>query len=62
MPHDAKGTKLEVGDKVVLHGTIESITSEQPTYCNILLVADETMAPEAEPYKVSLSARMVEKV
>lgn len=62
MPHDKKGQLLQVGDKVNLAGTIQAITSEQPTYCNITLLTDEGMAPETPGYTLALSARMVEKV
>lgn len=62
MPHDSKGQLLTVGDEVVLRGKVSQITSDQPTYCNILFTANEAIAPDAEPYQASLSARMVEKL
>lgn len=63
MPHDANGTLLKVGDKVVLHGKVKSIDSEQETYCNITMETVHSMAPapEAPPFTMALSARMVEK-
>ena len=62
MPHDKNGTLLTAGDRVALFGVILDITSEQPEYCNITLRPDEAMAPDAGPYDLALSARMVEKL
>ena len=68
MPHDANGNLLAVGDKVVLSGTIKSIDSEQPTFCNVTMLCDRGMEPEQDGkdkneggYILVLSARMVEK-
>jgi hypothetical protein len=60
MPHDKTGVLLKAGDRVALFGTVKEITSGQETYCNILFEAEEKMAPDAEPYQLSLSARQVE--
>ncbi len=60
MPHDQNNIPLSVGDRVILHGTIEAITSDQPNYCNILMKADIGMAPDSPDYSLSLSARQVE--
>lgn len=35
MPHDMHGNQLEVGDSVVLQGTIKSIDSQSETMCNV---------------------------
>ena len=60
MPHDKYNQPLSIGDKVFITGTVLKITSEEPTYCNIIVELDEKMAPDAEqPYSISLSARMV---
>lgn len=43
-------------------GTVTSITSDQPTYCNIMFAPDDGMTPEQDPGCMALSARMVEKI
>lgn len=60
--HDSKGTPIAVGDKLIIRGKLKAITSEQPTFCNIVFEADEVMASGGDPYTLSLSARMTEKV
>lgn len=65
MPHDTKNQLLQVGDRVILRGTVKSIDSDQPTYCNITFQTDKGMEPkqdgEGGGQTYALSARMIEK-
>lgn len=61
--HDKNGNLISAGDRIILTGTIREITSDQPTYCNITVITDETMAPEqTDGTALALSARQVERV
>lgn len=60
MPHDRHNNPLNVGDTVALLGTITSIDSEQPHYCNITMKTEVGMAPEQPDHSLALSARMVD--
>lgn len=66
MPHDKKGNLLVIGDRISLLGLVKSIDSEQPTYCNITILAEIGMEPSQDGTDAAptycLSARMVEKL
>lgn len=53
MPHDAKGNLLQVGDKVLIPGTIKSITTSED-YCNCSVELDYPMPPYTD--KIVFSA------
>ena len=59
MPHDAKGTKLEVGDEVIINAKVTAITSDGEEACNVTVdvVADN------EEYKptIAMNAKNVVK-
>lgn len=45
MPHDANGVPLQVGDRVVIYGTITQITSATD-YCNCTVELETPMPPD----------------
>ena len=55
MPHDANGNLLKVGDKVLIPGTITSLT-ESNEYCNCSVELDYAMPPYAADQKTFLSS------
>lgn len=58
MPHDINGTRLKVGDSIVVEGTIKDIQLGEE-YCNITMVTDEPMFPSDQPTVVVLNAKQV---
>lgn len=61
MPHDKNGHVLKVGDKVVIHASVTSITEGQE-YCNLGVSTDEVMFPSNEKTSITLNAKQVERV
>lgn len=61
MPHDVNGTKLEVGDEVIVRCKVTAISAGEE-YCNVTLTTDEPMKPSGTPYSIALNAGQVERV
>lgn len=61
MAHDAKGTELKIGDKVLIPGTITGIAPTDE-YCNCAVDLEHFMPPEQTVTTLlNLNTRQVEK-
>lgn len=60
MPHDRKGQKLEVGDRVMIEAVVTAVW-EGEEYCNVTLETIEPMYPGENKTGITLNARQVEK-
>ena len=58
---DAKGKLLEVGDRVVIPGTVKEIRPYLG-YCNIEVYTDYVMPPDNQKSTLSVNTNQVEKV
>ena len=61
MPHDRFGNEVRVGDDVVIHGTVRSVTLSDG-YCNISVETDELMYPGNEKSIIYLNSKQVDVV
>ncbi len=58
MPHDARGDKLAVGDRVDVPCVVTSI-GEQPEYCNVSVETLEPCHPGTNKTTLSLNGKQV---
>lgn len=56
--HDINGTKLEVGDSIVVGGVITDLQSGEE-YCNLTMVTDEVMFPGESKTTITLNTKQV---
>lgn len=61
MPHDMNGTKLEVGDLVLVPCLVTQVMTGAE-YCNVTLQTEKPMFPSQHPTGISLNASQVRKV
>ena len=59
-PRYQDGTEAQVGDKVLLRGTVVEVTGGDD-YSNIVVLLDEQMPPQMTEYRVGLNSRQVER-
>lgn len=59
MPHDAKGRKLTVGDRVLIPAVVKQIW-EGEEYCNGQFAAEHPMYPGEDHTLITLNTRQVE--
>lgn len=61
MPHDVNGTRIEVGDEVIVRCKVTQISPGED-YCNATLETVEPMKPSGTPYTITLNAGQTERV
>jgi len=64
MPHDMNGTKLEVGDLVLVPCVVTAITASETApeeWCNVILQTSRPMFPSEHPTGISLNASQVRR-
>lgn len=61
MPHDRHGKVLQVGDRVLIHARITSLTLDE-NYCNLTAETEIRMKPSENKTVITLNAGQVELV
>lgn len=59
MPHDCEGSKIKVGDQVILRATVKSV-QEGDEFCNLTVDTLIPMHPTDQPTTITLNTRQVQ--
>lgn len=60
MPHDRDGKLLEVGDKVIIHATVDTVQPSD-SHCNLTVKTDELFYPGDYKSTIVLNTKQVVK-